>query len=337
MDLVERYLLAVRTFLPRKGQNDIVRELSENIRSQMEEKEEELGRPLTESEAEAIIKSHGHPIVVAARYGRAQYLIGPTMFPFYWLALKIAVAGALVVRSILAIVMAFASPDPARALIPAIIAVPWVVVPVFCWVTAAFAAFELFSPLAKLNFKGEWSLKALPTSVEHWSVIPRTESLAQILFGSVFVTWWLSLPSVPALVFGPAASILAMAPIWGTLYWPIAVFGAIGVMQAWVDFSRPTLNRGRAIVRLAIHTVWLAVLALIFGAGRWVELGPQAPQAAEYVKLVEILNLTFYFSFLIGIVVSACQLAWGCIKLFRSWMNPATFAGIPRPQTGSRP
>ena len=77
MDLLERYLQSIRTFLPRKAQDDILRELSENILSQMEEKEAELGRPLTEAEQEEVIKQHGHPIVVAARYGRRQYLIGP--------------------------------------------------------------------------------------------------------------------------------------------------------------------------------------------------------------------------------------------------------------------
>jgi hypothetical protein len=50
LDLLEHYLQAVKPLLPRKAQDDILRELSENIRCQMEEKETELGRPLTEAE-----------------------------------------------------------------------------------------------------------------------------------------------------------------------------------------------------------------------------------------------------------------------------------------------
>ena len=49
MELLERYLQAVRTFLPRKAQDDILHELSENILSQMDEREAELGRRLTGS------------------------------------------------------------------------------------------------------------------------------------------------------------------------------------------------------------------------------------------------------------------------------------------------
>ena len=106
MDILERYLQAVKPLLPRKAQDDILRELSENIRCRMEEREADLGRPLTTAEQEEIIKEHGHPIVVAARYGRTQYLIGPAVFPFYWLILRIAVVGALIVRLVVEVVMA---------------------------------------------------------------------------------------------------------------------------------------------------------------------------------------------------------------------------------------
>ena len=51
MNLLDRYLQAVRFFLPRRQQDDIVRELSENLLSQMEDRAEELGRPLTERRA----------------------------------------------------------------------------------------------------------------------------------------------------------------------------------------------------------------------------------------------------------------------------------------------
>src|SRR5947207_7181489 len=50
----------------------------------------ELGRPLTESEQQALLKRRGNPLVLAGRY-RQDYrtlafgpqLIGPVLFPFY--------------------------------------------------------------------------------------------------------------------------------------------------------------------------------------------------------------------------------------------------------------
>jgi hypothetical protein len=62
MELLDRYLKAVGTYLPADQRDDILRELSEDIRSEMEEKESELARPLTAAEQEAILKRHGNPI-----------------------------------------------------------------------------------------------------------------------------------------------------------------------------------------------------------------------------------------------------------------------------------
>ena len=47
MDLIDRYLVAVRRHLPRPLQQDIVEELAGNLRSEAEEAEQRLGRPLT--------------------------------------------------------------------------------------------------------------------------------------------------------------------------------------------------------------------------------------------------------------------------------------------------
>src|SRR5260370_16692936 len=89
MDLLERYLQAVRTYLPTSQQEDILKELGENLRAQMEDKETELGRPLSEDELAEILKKHGHPLLVATRYRQSRHLIGSALFPFYSLPMKI--------------------------------------------------------------------------------------------------------------------------------------------------------------------------------------------------------------------------------------------------------
>ena len=65
MELLERYLQAVRGYLLVRRRDDIVRELGDNILSQMEDKAAELGHPLNEDEQAAILKQHGHPLVAA--------------------------------------------------------------------------------------------------------------------------------------------------------------------------------------------------------------------------------------------------------------------------------
>src|SRR6266849_9436125 len=95
MQIVDRYLQSVKNCLPRAQADDIIKELSENISSQLEDKEGELGRPLTDAEVETILKQHGHPLLVASRYRQEQrnvsfggQIIGPALFPFYIRVLK---------------------------------------------------------------------------------------------------------------------------------------------------------------------------------------------------------------------------------------------------------
>ena len=116
MDLVDRYVQAVRQHLPAKQQDDIASELTEDIVSQMSDKQEELGRPLTEAEQEAILKQYGHPYVLAMRYRPQQYLIGPSLFQFYVPALKIALALAFAVQVIIALSVGLSQNAPERLL-----------------------------------------------------------------------------------------------------------------------------------------------------------------------------------------------------------------------------
>jgi hypothetical protein len=90
MNLIDRYVGSVRLFLPSDQRDDIARELGEDLKSQVEDKQEELGRPLSADEEAALLRQYGHPMLMAARYRRARNLIGPVIFPIYALVLKIA-------------------------------------------------------------------------------------------------------------------------------------------------------------------------------------------------------------------------------------------------------
>jgi len=92
MTIVEDYLRIVALLLPKAQRDDIVAELRDTILTRIEARESELGRALTEAETEALLREVGHPLVVAARYrGGAQQVVGPTLYPYWAFAVKIAV------------------------------------------------------------------------------------------------------------------------------------------------------------------------------------------------------------------------------------------------------
>src|SRR5882672_981392 len=112
MDLLDRYLQAVKKHLPWKGQDDIIAELRANLEAQLEDKQAELGRPLTIAEVEAWLKQMGPPMHVAARYQPQQSLIGPAVFPTYWFVLRTACFWAVVISSVVSAVQIFSAEIP---------------------------------------------------------------------------------------------------------------------------------------------------------------------------------------------------------------------------------
>ncbi len=96
MELVERYLQAVRFWLPANLKRDIIAELSEDLHAQIEEQQTSLGRPLNSTEIENLLKRRGAPIIVANQFLPQRYLIGPLLFPVYLLVLRITLLAFLV-------------------------------------------------------------------------------------------------------------------------------------------------------------------------------------------------------------------------------------------------
>src|SRR5690242_9880776 len=105
MELVDSYLKAVRRYLPRGQRADIVAELSVELRSQIEDKQAELGRELTDVEQMEIFKRQGDPMAVAMKYRRqgrsltvGWELIGPELFPAFLILLgcNLTIAGVVI-------------------------------------------------------------------------------------------------------------------------------------------------------------------------------------------------------------------------------------------------
>src|SRR5436305_6538172 len=88
MELIDRYLQAVKFWLPKNQKQDIIAELSEDIRSQVEDREADLGRKLNQTEVAELLQQRGRPVLVANRFLPQESLIGPTLFTIYKFVLK---------------------------------------------------------------------------------------------------------------------------------------------------------------------------------------------------------------------------------------------------------
>jgi hypothetical protein len=308
MDLLDRYLQAVKFFLPRAQQDDIGRELSDNLLSQMEDREEELGRPLTEAEQADILRRHGHPMLVAGRYRTHQQLIGPAFFPIYLFALKAGLAAALLLTAAVAAITAVVSGDPVPHLVRGMLAFPGRALMVFAWTTLVFAAIDVMSSQVRLAH--EWDPRALPKVVKHAHAIPRARTICELSFVLAALVWLLLIPRAPFLLLGPAVAFVELAPVWGLVYVPIVLLTVATAGLHVVNFLRPYWTRPRLLARVAIHVATLSVFGMLLRADGWFVLRPgaAAPDGMQLDQILRLIHVAFQIGFVVAAIITAIEI-----------------------------
>jgi len=111
-ELLNRYLLGVKRELGGREREDIAAEIESYIYDLLAERHPKA-EEITVSDLTAVLKEMGAPRKVAAQYSPQRYLIGPRLFPVYWLVVRIiaaVVAGALT----LSLTISSAIPPPAQ-------------------------------------------------------------------------------------------------------------------------------------------------------------------------------------------------------------------------------
>jgi hypothetical protein len=209
MDLLERYLQAVGQHLAAGTREDVLAELRVNLLAEMDARVEEMGRPLTESEAAAILKAHGRPMVVAARYLPQHYLIGPAVFPFYLLTLRKA-APFVVLLYFLARVGTFLfSPSPgafAANIVSSFLQLVPVLLIFWSAMTLTFAALEFahrhYGEGASWN---AWDPMKLPPLTHPKKQKSLASRIADLVVHCLWMLYVLAIPQHPFLVLGPGA------------------------------------------------------------------------------------------------------------------------------------
>ena len=326
MELLERYLQAVKKHLPWKRQDDIIAELRANLEAQLEEKEEELGRPLTQSEAEEWLKQIGPPMRMAARYQPQQYLIGPTLFPVYWYVLKLVMFWAVAVFLIVSgVQLAVDQASTTSAALHAVLRIPGVLVQSAGWVTVVFAALELVAkyypehmPAEFPNLTANWSPGSLPPLTPETAAGAKRRSYAQavaeVIFGFLFLMWMLLIPRHPFVLLGPGVVFLQvtpyeMAPVWWHFYWWLVALGALQVAWHAIDlvrakWQRPSIWQNIVAKMMGLIAMW----PLVMPGQVLVMLKRPELDLARYGATLQSINQGLMIALRIAFVIAMIQL-----------------------------
>jgi hypothetical protein len=317
MDLLNRYLHAVRFWLPSRQQDDILAELSEDLLSQIGDEEARLGRKLNENELVEILKRRGAPMLVAGRFQPQQHLIGPPWFHLYVFVLKLVLLWVLLP---LCILMASGTAllrthDHAMAFLEMIGGFWTGALSAFASITIVFAVLERFQH--KLHRK-DWDPRKLPAVPKPRDPrkIPRAGSIAEIIWGLIFALWWVDVLRIPAIP-GNAAHV-TMAAVWQQFYWPVLLVSLAGMILACANLVRPWWSRLRAGIRLAIDASMVVIALLLTQTSPLIDITASGITGEELEKLRLVAQSGLQISFLIVAIIAV----FGCVQGVRRMMPP---------------
>jgi hypothetical protein len=313
MDLIDRYLAAVRRQLPPEQQDDIVQELRDSLRSEAEEHETQTGRPLSEDEQAAMLKTRGHPWLMASRYLSQQYLIGPSLYPYYrkalgmvvfWVVLPIVIFGGAITT--------IYSDASVAGWINRVIPAAWNgAIYSVGLVTIVFAILE--HERVRVNVLDSWNPRRLPDPDEVRAV-PRSESVMGLILSMTFLIWWTGIFRVPDLIFFSSEPARIQAgPIWAQLYWPIllSLIASIGIYT--IDMVRPWRSTAVSLVDIGIGLANLGIITIILRANNYV----QVQTTAEFIDKAARAEYFINNSIMVTFVIIGALTAWDV--LYELW------------------
>jgi hypothetical protein len=335
MELLDRYLQAVRKHLPWQRQDDIIAELRANLESQLEDKQEELGRPLMPAEAEEWIGGLGSPVQMAAHYQPQQYLIGPAIYPVYLYILRLASMWAIVVYIVVSTVtIVLSSTATGDTIAQAAFRLPFVLIQVAAWVTAAFAAIEYFAvrypdkcPPQIAGLYAKWSPKDLPPLQPPAAGGKKRRSygqaVAEVIFGFIFLAWLVLVPRYPYLMFGPGAAYVhaspfRFAPILWIFYWWVVGFNALQLAWQCIDLLRGAWQHKDPMQHIVFKALSLIPIVYLLNVSGHVYVLLRHPDVdmARYGQTVNSFNQGIHSCLMLVCAIAVLQLAWDVGRRF---------------------
>ena len=323
MTLVDRYLAAIERDLPPRQAEEIIAELKDALLTKIEERESDVGRPLTDKEVGQLLIDFGHPLVVAGRYRETQYLIGPDLFPLWFATMRFVLlfGGAMMLVS-LAVAALSANASPIWVAQRALEAFwPW-----FLWafgtVTLVFAVNER---MGRYRFKLAFNPRQLPP------VRARGRKPAQIIsemvIGVMALLWWVGVIKFRPIMPIPSFVGVQLAPTWDAFRAPIAAYILVEFAINGLDLLRPAwaaLNAGLSLVK---NLAGCALMALVLQTGHWVAVAAPTLQAHAQEMIQQGFDRGLHMGLMVTFVVLVFKAGADALRLYRALGRDGGHAG----------
>ena len=317
MDLIDRYLAAVRRQLPAALQDDIIEELGDSLRSEAEEHEQATGHPLTSDEQAVMLKKRGHPWLMASRYLPQQQLIGPALFPYYRQALKLVVFWVVLPIVLFGGAISTLYSDASVADGSTVIPAAWNgAIYSVGMVTIVFAVLE--HERVRFKMLDSWNPEGLPDP-DHVREVPRSESVMGLIFALTFLIWWTGIFRVPDLIFfNSLPARIVAGPIWTELYWPILLSLIASIVIYTIDMIRPWRSTAVSMVDIGIGLANIGIITIILRANNYVQVEAAAEYVAKAARAEYFINNSIMVTFAVIGIITAWDVLYEIWRLVKA-------------------
>lgn len=330
MEWLERYLQAIRKHLPWERQEDIIAELRTNLQAQLEEREEQMGRSMTEGEMIDWIRQLGPPAVMASRYQPTRYLIGPNLFPMYRSILRLVLIWASVGYTVAIVAQAIFQAHNSSWLAGQCANYLNIWITSAAWVTGGFAATEYFAahhpekcpPMFSTG--ANWSPTGLAPLEKprpaRGKPVSFANAVAEFVVQCALLTWLLLIPHQPWMLIGPAAAYLHRSPVLLTpilllFYWAIVALTAM--QAAWQGYNLLTdewrfKSTAQHLFTKALGIVPIAILVIAPGQ-KYLIANPVGGALPDGLQ-IDALNHYIWVGCVVVGIITVIQFAWDAWK-----------------------
>lgn len=304
MDIINRYIYAVIKQLTEDEKEEIEKELQILFYEMMEEYPDQLEE---NEKARLVIEKLGNPDKLADKYrGREKCLIGGRYFNKYIDVLKIVLLSIFIGISIANFFAGISSNESiVRIITEYIVTLFQALLQAAAWVTLVFAIFEYKN--INISKESNWSINDLPRIPNKNNIIPKGESIATIIFSTIFFSILLFSPQFIG-IYNASHGELVNTPIFNLESLSrykiiiISIF-AIEILQESLKIVWGVWNRKRAII-FTVTSIISSGLTIMFFSSISIWDSKASAIITKYTgfDITIILNIVVMIIFVIAII-----------------------------------
>lgn len=324
MKLIDRYIAEVGRYLPQKSRDDIEKEIRSTLEDMLEDRSAENDRPVDDEMTVQVLKEFGHPLKVAASYMPQRYLIGPQLYPYFIMVMKLALLvafGIALIQLSIGVIQAGSSIDAiVRSIVNSFLSMGSTAITVLGNVVLVFGIMEWLMPKVK-EIPLEWDPRTMPDETPKPEKLNMSEVIGELVFTVLGILIFNFYPQILNIGFSHNGEWIVIPWLSGTFFQYLPWFNILWTLEVIKGIALLRDGRWQPVTRwfsIVVDVLQIGMLYVIVKGASIVGV------TADHLKafgvdnaagLAEIVNASVMLGLIVAMIVLMIQLL---INIYRT-------------------